>query len=161
MRSPTLWLLAIGLLMGCDQTATEPAPPTQHPDFAKVSNERSPLILTAQACNGEIVDITGEVHHVVTLTTTPGGSMNVSDNIQVHGTGVGQTTGVTYHLREVGNFNTRVVGLPPQSFTFVDTGGLLAQGGAESFRFKIHFHITVNADEEVTAETGILSFICK
>jgi hypothetical protein len=161
MRSPALWLLGIGLILGCDQTPTEPAQAAPRPEFAKTLNERTQFELTAQACNGELVDIVAEVHHVVTLTTTPGGAENLSDNIQVHGTGTGQTTGVTYHLREVGNFNTRVVGPAPHSFTFVDTGGLVGQSGAESFRFKIHFHVTMNADEEVTSEVGILSFICK
>jgi hypothetical protein len=161
MRSPALWLLAIGLVLGCDQTPTEPAQLGHQPDLAKTLNERIPFLLTTQACNGELVDVVSEVHHVVTLTRTPGGRIILNDIIQVHGTGVGQTTGATYHLREVGNFNTRIVGPLPQSFTFVDTGGLLGQSGAESFRFKIHFHVTVNANEDITAETGILSFICK
>lgn len=159
MRAPALSLLLLCSLMGCDRAVT--APSADQPDFAVTSNETEPFEFTATACNGEDVPVSGQAHHLVTLTTTPGGNVHVTDHIVVQAKGTGQTTGALYHLREVGNLIANNNGPLPQTFTFEDTGGMVAQGNADDFRFKIHVHVTINANGTTTADVFGLSFICK
>ena len=154
-------LPCFALLAGCDDPATAPRPVSYAPQLAVVTNERFPFAFTVAACNGELVDISGTSQHVVTQTTTPSGNEHVTDHITTRGTGIGQTTGARYLLREVATRTQTIAGPLPETFTFEDTGGLIGQGGAADLRFKLLFHVTVNANGETTVEIGRFELLCK
>jgi hypothetical protein len=154
------WLLPLALLIACEEQPTEPAGIILSPELATESNQREPVAFEVQACNGELVEVSGEVHHLVTTTTTPNGHLHVTDHIVVRAAGIGATTGAAYQLREIGTVSHTVNGLP-ESFSFIDTGGLIGQGDSSDFRFRIHFHFTVNAQGEVTADIGDVTILCR
>jgi hypothetical protein len=155
------WLVPVMLLVACEPLPTEPAALDGAPDLATTSNDRESVAFEAQACNGELVEVNGEVHHLVTTTSTPSGNLHITDHIVVRATGIGATTGATYQLREVGTVSHTVSGPLPESFTFIDTGGLIGQGSSADFHFKIHFHFTINANGEVTADIGDVNILCR
>ena len=154
-------VLAFAPLAGCTQETTGITGLDRAPQYAVTTNQREPFAFATTACNGELVDISGTSHHVVTLTTTPTGNQHVTDHITTRGTGVGLTTGTQYQLREVATRTHTVAGDLPEAFTLEIGGGLIGQGAADDFRFKLLFHFTVNAEGETTVEVGRVEILCK
>ena len=141
-------VLAFAPLAGCTQETAGITGLDRAPQYAVTTNQRESFAFATTACNGELVEISGTSHHVVTLTTTPTGNQHVTDHITTRGTGVGLTTGT-------------VAGDLPEAFTLEIGGGLIGQGAADDFRFKLLFHFTVNAEGETTVEVGRVEILCK
>lgn len=105
-------------------------------------------------CTGEIVDLAGTAHIVFTMTVDANrGSLEFHSNSIEHG--IGETTGANYTLP--GNASEHIEG----SFVngqFTDTGVIrnlrlvTAGGGNNLFEFDDTFHVTVNANGDVSVE---------
>jgi hypothetical protein len=104
------------------------------------------------ACNGDLIHLSGTLLVVFTETATPSGGFVFSSHFQPQGIkGVDLVTGTKF----IGTGLTRdlVVITPAGGFTeaFVNQFHIQATTGAESFIVSEVFHITVNANGELTA----------
>jgi hypothetical protein len=122
---------------------------------AVVQSARFPIADTIDdPCTGEVVDLTGTAHIVFTMTVNDnrGSLMFHANSIE---SGVGETTGASYTLPA--NFSDHIEG----SFvngqftqtTVIRNLRLITAGGGNNFlTFDDTFHITANANGDVTVE---------
>jgi hypothetical protein len=119
------------------------------------SNVRFPIGDTIyDPCTGEIVDLAGTAHTVLELTLGDNrGSLMFHSN--AHESGVGETSGASYTLLE--NFSDHIEGsFVNGQFTQTTVARNLrlvtAGGGNNLFEFDDTFHVTVNANGDVSVE---------
>lgn len=125
--------------------------------------EKIPFSVIFSACNGEDVALEGITTMVTHFTLSSSGQYNFKVNITEHAKGVGQTTGAKY----VGNSTLEV----NQSGDFSDGSPFIAtvpshlnlngQGKTENLRVKEFFHITYNANGDITSFKEEMSSECK
>jgi hypothetical protein len=114
-------------------------------DFNIPTNE------TIEACNGEIVDLTGTTDVLVTTTTTPDGRIEEHQHLTQHLTGIGETTGAKYEIHENTNFSdTPDFGNGAGEENLVFTVHSEAQGQVPDFSFQELLHSTFTPDGTVT-----------
>jgi hypothetical protein len=114
------------------------------------------------ACNGEDVFVSGEVLLIYQDTIDDTGGIHsqftlVPSKVR----GVGSATGTQYLAvggdREHFNFYSDGA---PLSLTNTDMYNLVSQGGTDNLQVKFTFHITINADGEITAIFDHSSEVC-
>jgi len=122
----------------------------------------SALIPCANGGAGEIVDFTGDLHIVVSLTIN-GNNVSGKSHFQPQGLkGVGQITGDQYNA----------VGVTQESFkgslqngqfeqTYVNNFRLIGPGPGNNFSVHENAHITINANGDVTASIDNFGTDCK
>jgi len=100
---------------------------------------------------GEVVDLSGDLHSLITLTIN-NNNFSMYMHFQPQGiSGTGETTGLSYQATGVtqqttngsfvnGQFNT----------TFINRFDIIGQGSGNNFRVRETAHITVNANGTVT-----------
>ena len=100
---------------------------------------------------GEVVDLSGDLHSLITLTIN-NNNFTMKMHFQPQGiSGTGETTGLSYQATGVtqqttngsfvnGQFNT----------TFINRFDIIGQGSGNNFRVRETAHITVNANGTVT-----------
>jgi len=128
---------------------------------ASATTEKVPFDANVTACNGDVIHISGTLLSIFTETTTPSGGFIVSSHFQPQGImGVDLTTGTRY----VATGLTRDILVTSPSGgsteTFVNRFHIQATSGAESFIVSEVFHITVNANGDVTAFVDNFSSTC-
>jgi len=127
---------------------------------AAASTEQVPFEADVLACNGDVIHLSGRLLMVFTETATPSGGFVFSSHFQPQGVkGVDLVTGTTF----IATGLTRdVVVLSPPGFTetFVNQFHIQATTGADSFIVSEVFHITVNANGDVTAFVDNFSATC-
>jgi hypothetical protein len=156
--------LAVGLL-----TLALLAKPTQANAQTEHFNEWVPIAsLIANECTGEPVSIEGTVHVVGTTTQDAAGGTHVQGHTNFVGQGVGIASGAEYVVREVqnthGNIHDFEGDQAPANFTQPYTFHVIRKGSAmpeDDFLLHMVFHITVNANGEVTSEVGEESIECQ
>ena len=128
---------------------------------ASATTEKVPFDANVTACNGDVIHISGTLLSIFTETTTPSGGFIVSSHFQPQGImGVDLTTGTRYVA--TGLTRDIVVTSPSggSTETFVNRFHIQATSGAESFIVSEVFHITVNANGDVTAFVDNFSSTC-
>ena len=147
-----------------------PLAPTGRPDVGGISaavviNERFDFDnLVNNPCNGELVLLTLDFHLVVRTTTGAGGGSHDGSHVNAHGEGVGLTTGAKYQFNEIHNFQASVSESFPDgslSQTFTDYFLVIAQENVPNFVLKVLFHMTTNANGEVTSMKTEFSPACR
>jgi hypothetical protein len=128
---------------------------------ASATTLKVPFDADVIACNGDLIHISGTLLNIFTVTTTPSGGFIVSSHFQPQGIkGVDLTTGTKY----VATGLTRdILVVSPSggiTETFVNRFHIQATSGAESFIVSEVFHITVNANGNVTAFVDNFSSTC-
>ena len=111
--------------------------------------------IRSNECNGEQVELSGVIHLV--SQTQPDGSVLGHFNYQ-HVTGIGLSSGIQYRASAVDQ--VRLEAPFPSSIQSVRHFRLLAQGTGDNVLVDAIFHITVNANGEVTAEIEELTTRC-
>ena len=107
-------------------------------------------------CTGEDVELSGTIHLV--SQTQSGGDVVGHFNYQGV-SGVGLTSGTTYRSSTVDHFR---LGAPfPSDITSVRSLRLISRGPEDNLLVRFLFHITVNANGEVTAEVKDVNMVCK
>jgi hypothetical protein len=102
-------------------------------------------------CNGETIVLSGSVHIVVRNTTdSDGGIHSTIENNYQGVTGVGQTTGATYHVANNSIFTANSKPPFPAEFSFPSTTKVIGQGNVPNFLADVHFKATVNANGDTT-----------
>src|SRR5215211_5830985 len=107
-------------------------------------------------CTGEDVQLSGTIHLV--SQTQPDGSEVGHFNYQ-NVSGVGLTSGTTYRASTVDTF--RLEAPFPSDITSVSSFHLISQGKQDNLLVNVLFHITVNANGEVTAFIDDRSIQCR
>jgi len=128
---------------------------------ASATTEKVPFDANVTACNGDVIHISGTLLSIFTETTTPSGGFIVSSHFQPQVImGVDLTTGTRY----VATGLTRDILVTSPSGgsteTYVNRFHIQATSGAESFIVSEVFHITVNANGDVTAFVDNFSSTC-
>jgi len=106
-------------------------------------------------CSGEDVEISGTIH-MVNKTLVDGsviGQFNYQDV-----TGVGLTSGITYRVSAVDQ--VRLAAPFPSSISSVQSFHLISNGSSSNLIVQVLYHVTVNANGEVTASIDSLSMQC-
>jgi hypothetical protein len=121
-----------------------------------------PFETTVPACNGEDVTVSGELLLISHTTIDAGGGIHSTFTL-VPGEvrGVGSVTGIQY--KAVGgqrdHFNADA-DFAPLNETFTSMFNLVSQGGTDNLQIKATFHMTINANGEVTAFVDRFSAEC-
>jgi len=101
------------------------------------------------SCTNENIDLSGNL--LLVLDTTPGDGHAVFHSVDVHVTGVGETTGASYieHFistqAQQGNVATG-----PYTETDVIHVSMIAPGGGSDFESEAVIHVTINANGVIT-----------
>jgi hypothetical protein len=119
---------------------------------------------TAQACDGEVFDVTTVVSHQEHLTTRPSGEWTLSQHSRFKTDGVGTASGARYRGR--GNINTHQVfsGLGNgggSSFTSVIHMRNIVQGKADNDVLTVHTKWTINGSGRTTVDRLDSAFECR
>lgn len=113
-------------------------------------------------CVPEDVLIQGNLHILVTQTVNQNGSVHYKFHYQPQGvTGIGSVTGTVYHATGVTQGHTNINSGLPYVDTYVNNFRIIGQGPGANYLVHNVFHVTVNANGEVTAFVDITSVDCK
>ena len=128
---------------------------------ASATTEKVPFDADVLACNGDVIHISGTLLSIFTVTTTPSGGFVVSSHFQPQGIkGVDLTTGTPYVATGLTRDILVVSPSGGSTETFVNRFHIQATRGAQSFIVSEVFHITVNANGDVTAFVDNFSSTC-
>jgi hypothetical protein len=109
---------------------------------------------------GEMIDLTGEVHAVFSVTVDANGGVHISTHFNNVGvSGIGLTTGDRYHAAGPNHFVSNSRGTQNE-LTFVNDFLLVAPGSGNNLRIHELVHVTVDANGEITAEVNSLAVDC-
>jgi hypothetical protein len=169
MKRHVLLSFALAGLAACETPPSAPTPrqpAVTEPLFAVVVNEQKlpfafPVI---NPCNGEVVPLAGEFHVVVRETQDASGGIHFGFRLSAHGEGVGTITGVTYVWNDVFGDHVNISESFPDgsaNTTFTSSTLLIAKGRVPNFQLKALFHITFNANGEVTSLKSEFSPECR
>jgi hypothetical protein len=155
MKKTTLMMCLIAALTIC----TTPV------DAAKIVNQSIPITLNVPVpCVGEVVDLSGQLHVVITFTSN---GRHVSAHVHVNAqgiTGTGEITGRTYQVNGVINISFNKSLLNGQGTTTVITRfevtGLGPGGSVIGFTVQETAHITFNANGTVTVSFNNFKAAC-
>jgi hypothetical protein len=112
---------------------------------------------------GEVVALSGTIHEVfhVTINSNGGATIKILDNPQGV-SGVGLTTGAKYRGTGVTQDIFSLSGNNGQySETFINNFRVVGQGPGNNFLVHETFHITFNANGELTASVDNISTTCR
>lgn len=111
---------------------------------------------------GELVDLKGPLHTLITFNMN-GNNVSGKAHYQPQGiSGIGQSTGVKYHAVGVtqGHFKGSVSN-GPFNLTHVNNYRIIGQGPGNNFSIHENFHLTINANGELTTSHDNFSVDCK
>jgi hypothetical protein len=111
---------------------------------------------------GEVVDLAGPLHTLITFTIN-GKNVSGYSHFQPQGiVGVGETTGATYHATGVTleSFKTSFQN-GQANLTFVNNFRIIGQGPGNNFLEHETEHIAINADGSVTVSHDNFSVVCQ
>lgn len=107
-----------------------------------------------------MIDLTGEVHAVFSVTVDANGGVHISTHFNNVGvSGIGLTTGDRYHAAGPNHFVSNSRGTQNE-LTFVNDFLLVAPGSGNNLRIHELVHVTVDANGEITAEVNSLAVDC-
>jgi hypothetical protein len=114
-------------------------------------------------CNGETIAFDGYLHETWHLTVDDNGGFHFRLQINPQNVvGEGLTTGATYRfsgtVNEVQNFQSAQ---EAANFTFIDQHRYIARGVSGNTVMQERYHVTVNANGDVTVDLVDLALICQ
>jgi hypothetical protein len=110
------------------------------------------FVLAPEEACGEAIHISGTLLAEFSLTESSGGNVQIGFHFNPQGiTGVGLTSGATYHATGVTLGTTTIKATGGISDTFVNSFKIIGEGSTQNFLETDVFHLTVNAKGDVTA----------
>jgi hypothetical protein len=162
----TALVLAVPLALAfvaCDKMPTSPQQLSPRgPSLAVIVNEWSGTIplSTTNTCNGDVVSGTGKIHIVVSQTTDANGGLHYNTQVQVTNIKLtGSPSGASYVGNETQMFSLNLLGLGGNE-TEATRFKLIGQGQTPNAIVDALFHVTVNANGDVTSSIDNFSFEC-
>lgn len=131
---------------------------TLQPFGTKIINEQFPFNALINFC-GEDIYFEGVFHVNISENIAANGSFHAKYHINAKGTGVGLSSGATYQWND--SINESFNGNVGETYTFNQSWKIIGQGQAPNFKLNDHFHITINANGDVTAIVSDFSAECK
>lgn len=130
----------------------------------KVSNVRQDISQTVvNICNGEEVDLEGTGHYVIS-TTQNANRLSLKANVNIHLTGIGENTGSRYvfnqNSQQIKNFTVDTELTYPYVLTEKLRYRLVSQGSQGNDYLTAMFHMTVNANGNITAYIDTIDWEC-
>jgi len=106
----------------------------------------------ANGGNGETVRLTGDLHALFQVTFDENGGLHVASQYQPMGiTGYGEVTGDKYQATGVTRHNENLQPVAyPVEYTYVNNFRIIGPGPGNNFVIHETYHITINANGEVT-----------
>ncbi len=159
-------LLLTQLLVALPSKAAAPfqlAPPPAftYTESVKVPTNIYVTIPCALGGKGEDVYLSGDLHIVSHITIDAGGGDHLEDHYQPQGiSGVGMTSGARYQATGVTRYGENFRALP-YNYTFVNNFRIIGEGPGNNYLLHETFHITVNANGELTASADNFGVDCK
>ena len=129
-------------------------------DNVRVPFELFVFVPCAAGGAGEVVSLSGPLHILFVTTIDSKGGFHAKSHFQPQGvSGYGETTGARYQATGVtqDHFNGKV----GFTSTFVNNFKIIGQGPNNNFLIHETFHVTVNANGEVTAEVVNVKVKCQ
>ena len=120
------------------------------------------FVSCANQGNGELVELHGPLHTLITFTTN-GNKLSGKTHFQPQGiSGIGIDTGDRYHATGVtqDHFNSSLTN-GQFNQTFVNNFRIIGQGPGNNFVVHENFHLTINANGEVTTVHDNFDADCK
>lgn len=109
---------------------------------------------------GEIVDLSGPLHILFVTVIDDQGNYHLKTHYQPQGiSGTGETTGATYQA--TGETQDSFNGKIGYEYTFVNNFKIIGQGTGNNFLVHENIHITVNANDTLTAYVDNFSVECR
>jgi hypothetical protein len=128
------------------------------------TNEKIPIDLFVWVpCAGEWIHLSGNLHVVHHVTWDANGGYHYAAHFQPQSlSGYGMLSGLKYQGTGVTRYNTnlRPDGYPYEH-TYVNNFRMIGQGPGNNYLVHETFHITINANGEVTAYVDNFSVDCK
>jgi hypothetical protein len=121
---------------------------------AEATTEKIPFdtVLAPEEACGEAIHLSGTLLAQFTFTDTPSGNVEIGFHFNPQGiTGVGLTSGATYHATGETLGTTTINAKGGISDTFVNNFKIIGAGTAQNFLETDVIHLTVNANGDVTA----------
>jgi hypothetical protein len=121
---------------------------------ATATTEKIPFdfVLAPEEACGEAIHLSGTLLAEFSFTESSGGNVEIGFHFNPQGiTGVGQTSGATYHATGVTLGTTTIKAKGGISDTFVNSFKIIGEGSAPNFLETDVVHLTVNAKGVVTA----------
>lgn len=170
LLSATLALAACGGQSGTTNSSIAPVDGSITPQSASavISNLKVPISVSqfvpcANAGNGEIVTLSGNLHVITKVTTTANNVHIMFTNNPQGVTGVGSVTGEKYQgtgvTRETEN--VPLTGSFPLNVTTVNNFRIIGRGPGNNLLIHSNSHITVNANGTVTVNKTNSTVACK
>jgi hypothetical protein len=132
---------------------------------AVVLNESFPVTIEvfvpcAAGGAGELVVLEGNLHGLITVTENAN-HLSIKTHFQPQGiSGTGLTTGDKYQATGVTQDHFKI-GIGAETFTFVNNFRIIGQGPGNNFLVHQTFHLTFNANGQLTATVDNFSVECK
>ena len=179
MHRAALAVAAFALLVACENTVT-PVEPTLvgSRSIASASANSATTVTTNEQIDvtlfvfvpcanggaGEVISVSGPLHVLTHTTISNSGMAHVKQHFQPQGlSGEGFTTGDKYQGTGVTQeeFNVDLRDGAPQTDTFINNFRMIGQGPDNNYLVHENFHVTVNANGEVTTVVDNFSVTCK
>ena len=133
---------------------------------AVLTNVKYPVVwYTSIPCTGDIVRAEGTMHFLFAVTIDDGGGLHIKSHTQpqrLHGVVVwGPNLGAEYVGTGVTqeHLNVKPIGYP-YTYTFVNNYKWIGKGQAADYRVHETYHVTVNANGEVTVVLDKVRITC-
>jgi hypothetical protein len=111
-------------------------------------------------CTGEVIDLVGELDGVVTSSINPAGHIHLAEVHRITASGL-SSSGIEYkYLQTSPDHLTLDVDGAPFTATGETTGLLISQGGTANLDQHVLFHLTIDANGDVTATVDNASVDC-
>jgi hypothetical protein len=110
-------------------------------------------------CNGDVVILEGDMHILMTFTLDGNGGVHVKSHFQPQNLKGTSEAGNSYIGAGVtqDNLNTKV----GETSTYINNYRMIGKGQAPNFMVHETWHITINANGEVTAEVDNVKTTCE
>lgn len=156
------WLVSTVLLVAMVVFGLVLPMPTRAENVVNVSIPTTIIVFVpcANGGAGETVTLTGDLHVLMNITFDNAGGVHVKEHFQPQGiSGVGDITGAKYQATGVtqDEFNAKF----GYEETFVNNFRIIGQGRGNNFLVHEVFHVTINANGDVTAFFDHFSADCK
>jgi hypothetical protein len=115
---------------------------------------------TRNPCNGEQVNVSGNVHLTTSVYTDKSGGIHFSSHISNQGvSGIGALTGSRYQIPSTSNFSAYLGSAT--TMTLAADGRFVAQGSAPNFNVHQTFKITIDSNGVTTVSGSDFRTDCK
>jgi hypothetical protein len=159
-------LLASAALGACtDVPSTAVVAPLARASNASATNDTqnfsAPFDVVFFGCT-EAIHFTGDLHVLMHFTATSSGNFSAKFHFQPQGvSGVGLSTGIKYQATGVTQDEYSINGPLPYEETFINNFRLIEQGPDNNLLVHENFHVTVNANGDLTAFHDNFSSECR